>query len=104
MVNLKEPSNDILFSDPIYYQFAFIITIAPFALILMMIIVVQDLDGARDGMLYVTTPHWEYLLRPSTWAAAGLQAIWTLSLGYGSYAHLGYRNKANSNPFWYSKH
>ncbi|EDV26539.1 uncharacterized protein TRIADDRAFT_22904, partial [Trichoplax adhaerens] len=81
--------------------FGFLLVILSFAFIIMMIIVIQDLDGARDGILYLVTPHYSYLLQPSTWAIAGLHAIWTLSVGYGTYAHFGYRNKANTNPFWY---
>ncbi|RDD40368.1 Sodium- and chloride-dependent glycine transporter 2 [Trichoplax sp. H2] len=80
--------------------FGFLLVILSFAFIIMMIIVIQDLDGARDGILYLVTPHYSYLLQPSTWAIAGLHAIWTLSVGYGTYAHFGYRNKANTNPFW----
>ncbi|EDV26538.1 uncharacterized protein TRIADDRAFT_54650 [Trichoplax adhaerens] len=42
------------------------------------------------------------LSRPATWAAALAEAIFSFSIASGCLAHLGSRNKANTNHLWHS--
>jgi NSS family neurotransmitter:Na+ symporter len=67
--------------------------IMPVLLVLFLILLVRSLTlpGAMNGIRYLLSPDWSFLLKPITWGMALGQAFFTVSLGgaamlvYGSY-------------------
>lgn len=68
-----------------------IIMPALFVIFILLAIRSLTLPGAIEGVKYLLTPKWEYLLKPNTWVMALGQAFFTVSLNgcgmvvYGSY-------------------
>ena len=68
-----------------------IIMPALFGIFILLAIRSLTLPGAIEGVKYLLTPNWEFLLKPNTWVMALGQAFFTVSLNgcgmvvYGSY-------------------
>ncbi|MGL4109514.1 sodium-dependent transporter [Clostridium sp. LP20] len=68
-----------------------IIMPALFVIFILLAIRSLTLPGAMEGVKYLLTPKWEFLLKPNTWVMALGQAFFTVSLNgcgmvvYGSY-------------------
>lgn len=57
-----------------------------FLLLIFTAIRSMTLPGAIDGISYMFTPQWEYLVKASTWLQALSQSAWSVGAGWGLYA------------------
>ncbi|CAI5443322.1 unnamed protein product [Caenorhabditis angaria] len=81
-------------------KIAYVTTLLPYALILIMFVRGITLEGASTGLYYFfLNPDYSRILSPKTWIAALSQLCFSLALGQGGLMSMASYNKKSSNCF-----
>lgn len=76
-----------------------ITALAPYFVLIVLLIRGVTLDGADEGIRYYLTPEWEKLKNTKVWIDAASQIFFSLGPGFGTLLALSSYNKFNNNCY-----
>lgn len=73
--------------------------LAPYFVLVVLLVRGVTLDGAGDGIRYYLTPEWDKLMTTKVWIDAASQIFFSLGPGFGTLLALSSYNKFNNNCY-----
>lgn len=80
-------------------QAVWITALAPYVVLIILLIRGVSLPGAADGIRYYLTPEWQKLRTSKVWIDAASQIFFSLGPGFGTLLALSSYNKFNNNCY-----
>uniref|UniRef100_A0A914W3A0 Transporter n=2 Tax=Plectus sambesii TaxID=2011161 RepID=A0A914W3A0_9BILA len=77
----------------------YITTVAPYVIMLVLLVRVLTLPGSFDGLLYYFTPRWDRMLDLKVWGDAAVQVFFSLSSCLGGFITLASYNRFHNDCF-----
>lgn len=81
------------------HQIVWFIAMFPYLIMGSLLIRAVTLEGAGQGIKYLITPRWEYLMNSDTWIEGTTQIFFGYSVGVGTLPALGSFNRFNHNCY-----
>lgn len=81
------------------FQAAYVTTLAPFVILLVLLVRGLTLPGSLRGLVFFLSPRWERLLDARVWADAAVQVFFSLSSSMGALITLSSYNRFHNNCY-----
>lgn len=99
--NPQFAGNNTFLNKLIYriFQAVWITALAPYVVLIILLVRGASLPGAAEGIRYYLTPQWHKLYNSKVWIDAASQIFFSLGPGFGTLLALSSYNKFNNNCY-----